>query len=193
MLDQIIQCLSCGRVKQGDNSWIYREISPFQKDISHTYCSQCIQSLQDKLMTAREFKKWDFQKQVDYLAGEIDKHQKKHDRMSFKNYIEEFFNVTEEQSESYYDALKEKFLTAVCPKCRKQVVSSDKAEKFGSYLLHHHCYKDMAYKIKIILENGWNKTNKLDAYLDLLRIEKEMRPALKEILQNSKDKAGTTV
>jgi len=185
---QIIQCLSCGRVKQPDDTWSNEEISPFQKNISHTYCSQCIQTLQEKLMAARDFKKWGFQKRIKYLSNELDKHQKKHDQLSFKNYMDEFFCITEDEYVKYYEALKDKLVPAVCPKCREEIKSNDKAFHIGAHILHQHCHKKITSKIQIILDNRWEKSDKIDAYFDLLRIEKEIRPAIKELLSNKKDK-----
>ena len=106
MARQITQCLSCHRIKKLDNSWKLEELSPFQKDISHTYCSDCLQSLQEKLFAARDFNKWGFDKQRQYLSQELDRQPKMHDRLSLKNYLEEFFCINEDKFEKYYEALK---------------------------------------------------------------------------------------
>jgi hypothetical protein len=188
---QIIQCLSCGRVKQEDNQWVYREISPFEKNISHTYCRQCIHTLQEKLIAARDFKKWDFDKQICYLSQELDRHQKKHDQLSFKNYMEEFFCIPETDYPKYFEALKEKLVFSVCAKCGDEINHSDITSRLGTHILHARCYKELAHKIQIIQDNGWEKSDKMDAYFDLLRIEKEIRPVIKEVLKNRDNETRT--
>ena len=139
-------------------------------------------------MAARDFKKWGFQKQIQYLSNELDKHQKKYDQLSFKNYMEEFFCITEGEYSKYYEALKDKLVPAVCPKCREEIKSNDNVLHIGAHILHKHCHKKITSKIQIILDNRWEKSDKIDAYFDLLRIEKEIRPAIKELLNSRKDK-----
>ena len=77
-------------------------------------------------------------------------------------------------------------MQAVCPTCQKEVNPNKDSNKLGNHLLHQRCYKEVLHKIHIMLENKWEKSNKLDAYFDLLRIEKEIRPAIKEILKKSR-------
>ena len=142
----------------------------------------CIWSLQEKLLAARDFKKWTFQKQIQYLNSELDKHKNSHDRESFKNYMEEFFCVTEQEYfDKYYPAMKDKLVKSICLKCRIEINPDEKSLKMGVHLLHLRCHKEILHKIRILQENGWEKTDKLDAYFDLLRIEKAVRPAISTI------------
>ena len=188
---QIIQCLSCGRVRQNNNTWNYEKIDPFEKDISHTYCTLCIQTLQEKLLATRNFNKWNFSKQIAHLSKELEKQSKKHDKISLKFFLDEFYCIGSKDFLPFYQALKKQLVPAMCSKCNTEIKEQDKTNIIGEHKLHGRCYKKIKHKIQILIDNKWDKSNKLDAYLDLLRIEKQIRPAIKKLLENTGESQKT--
>jgi len=193
MTIQIIQCLQCGRVKSEENGWEKRELSGILKEVSHTYCNECVQKIQDKLIASRDFKKWKFKRQIDFLINELKGHDKKHDRKSLKLYLDEFFCIGEVDFLPYYKALQEHLVSAVCQKCQKEIDTDGESTILGNHILHMSCNREVNQKIKIVLDNDWDKSDKLDAYFDLLRIEKEIRSAVKKEIKVLRESSGVAV
>jgi hypothetical protein len=193
MGEQVVQCIACLRIKNAEGSWISR---PFQKpgtQISHTYCKTCIQSLQKKFFAARDFKNWEFTKQVNYLSNELDKQGKKYDDKSFRTYLEEFYCISRKSAMTYSKALKHKLVPSVCACCHEELTDEAPQMDLNELHLHSHCYREISWKIRIIQESGWDCSDKLDAYFDLLRIGKSLRSAVKTRLKNLREKADIAV
>jgi hypothetical protein len=183
--EYISQCLQCGRVKTSQGSWVYRQVSSTVQDISHTYCSTCVQILQERLIAARKFKDWDLTKQVNYLKKDLQSQTKKYDICSLKTYLEEFYCITDEQYSGFHEALKAYLVPVVCPKCSREIQDNQHALIFGKALVHKSCHHDLSQKLNILKENGWHKSDKLDAYLDMLQVEKDVRHILKYELKKA--------
>ncbi len=180
---QIVQCLQCARYKSSLGQWFENNLSPKDVEISHTYCPDCISILQERLIASRDFGKWPFERQVDYLKDDILNQDKKFDRVALKNYLEEFFCLDMEKFEDLYEALKPFLANAVCPRCHQEVDILENHSTFGHHVLHPKCHKEIQNKIKIIEDNNWDKSDKFSAYLDLLKIEKALRPTIKDFLK----------
>jgi len=162
------------------------EIDNIKGEISHTYCPDCVTVLQDRLLAARNFKQWDFERQIDYLKEDLSRHEKKFDRPSLKNYLEEFYCIESKNYSNYYAALQNELSNAICPICHHEVNAKSDQNIFGAHILHFQCFKEITNKIKIIVDNNWEQSDKFSAYLDLLKIEKAVRPALKDYLKKTR-------
>ncbi|MBF0433217.1 MAG: hypothetical protein HQK83_18195 [Fibrobacteria bacterium] len=175
MKSHIVQCLACGKIKLPDATWVHKDIDSLNEEISHTYCKDCIQSLQATFFAARSFQKWTFEKQISYLENELDQRKEKHDKLSLKVFLDEFFCISSEDFPRYYEALQHKLAQAICPKCKNEILPGEDNSSLGERIFHNHCYKKLSGKIDIILENEWDLSDKLNAYFDLLKIDKELR------------------
>ncbi len=189
MKSHLVQCLACQKVKNTKGLWEHRDVDMRVHDISHTYCSDCYTVLQNSFFAARDFKTWDFDKQVKFLAKELDARSQKYDRERFKLYLEEFFCVSEADFEKFYEALKTRLYQSVCLVCHEEILAEEEPHPFGRHQLHRRCHKEIHKKISILLENDWDKTGKLDAYFDLLRLEKSLRPAVRAFLEGTRGTA----
>jgi len=183
---QIVQCLQCDRLKSSTGNWYVENQEYIKGDISHTYCPDCITVLQTRLMAARNFVDWDFDRQIEFLHDDLARHEKKFDRPSLKKYLEEFFCIESTNYEKFYEALQGDLANAVCPNCHREVDALNEHKFFGPHILHPKCSKEIDNKIKIIVDNNWAQSDKFSAYLDLLKIEKSIRPELKEVLKRKR-------
>ena len=105
--------------------------------------------------------------------------------MSNRTKLDEFFCIESKNYDKYYEVLQGELSNAVCPNCHREVDAAGIHNVFGPHILHSKCFKEIDNKLKIIVDNNWEQSDKFSAYLDLLKIEKAVRPAVKDYLKKN--------
>lgn len=186
MKPHIIACLECHRVKLADGSWDFCEIDTLRNEVSHTYCNDCMQSLQSRLLALREFTYWDFNKKLEYLRREISQSPVVFDKQRLSHHLEEFYNLGPTEATPFLEALSPLMVPAVCGFCHQILPDLPKAEKqyFGEFQIHASCKKSLMRKMETLSDNDWIHSEQLDAYMDMLQIPQCLRNEVRHKLSD---------
>ncbi len=174
--------MECGLIRL-DGVWVQDKPNPLKSEVSHTYCECCKEHIQKKIRVLKDFKDWDFRTQIQQLKKEISGSVQKYDMYRLQYLLKEQYQIEITSIPQYTQALQEYLIPALCIYCMKEIESNHMVLNLLNCKLHSPCFSELSEKMDYLLKNKWEKSNNLEAYLDLLKIKKELRPAVKKQLE----------